>query len=76
MTDKIEELNKRLREVKESFETLRKSGIDSDILITYLQAKTKLGRAKCESFLNHLEDFYNGLIKQSVLDQFEKEGEK
>ena len=65
--DKIELLNKRLQEVKEKFDALKKCGLDEEILEIYLQSKTKLSRRKIKEMLKNLEDFYHKLITTEVL---------
>jgi len=72
MTDKIEILNKRLTEVRDKFIELKKCGIDEEILEIYLYHKTKLPRKKIKEFINHLEDFYNKLIKTKILEELEE----
>jgi len=69
--DKITILNKRLKEVKDKFDALQKSGIDHEILEVYLASKTKLARRDVKRFLSHLEDFYDKLIKTSILKALE-----
>ena len=66
MTDKIETLNKRLKEVREKFEALKKCGMDNEILEIYLHNKTKLSRKDIKKLLNSLDDFYNKLIKEEI----------
>lgn len=68
MTDKITILNKRLREILEKFKAFKKSGIDEDILETYIQAKMKISRQATKKFLKTFEEFYDGLVKGAVLD--------
>ena len=72
MADKIEILNERLREVRDKFNELKECGIDDEILEIYLQSKTKLSRKKIREFINHLDDFYNKLIKTAILEGFEE----
>jgi len=72
MTDKITELNKRLKEVKQKFDALQKSGIDHEILEIYLASKTKISRRDVKKFLSHLEEFYKKLMKGAILDELEK----
>lgn len=67
MPDKITTLNKRLKEVKEKFETLQKSGIDEEILIAWICNKTRMKRADVIKMLKSQEEFYDKLIKESIL---------
>lgn len=71
-TDKLVTLSNRLKEVKEKFEALEKCGIDKDILIIYIQAKTKLSKEKIISMLNSQQDFYDKLIKNAIIDSLEE----
>ncbi|KKK81539.1 hypothetical protein LCGC14_2812410 [marine sediment metagenome] len=73
MTNKIETLNKRLKEVKEKFDALQKSGIDHEILEIYLANKTLLPRRDVKKLLSHLEDFYDRLIKKDILKNLEND---
>jgi len=70
--DKIDKLNKNLKEVKENYETLKRVGVSEDILITYLKAKTKLSEKSTREFLSHLDNFYNGLLKEELVKEMEK----
>ena len=72
MTDKIETLNKRLKEVKEKFEALKKCGIDEEILEIYLAHKTKLSKKNIRLLLNHLDKFYTKLIKEEMVKALEE----
>ena len=72
MADKIETLNKRLTEVRDKFVELKKCGIDEEILEIYLQSKTKLSRKKIKEFINHIDEFYNKLIKNAILKGLKK----
>ncbi len=73
MINKIETLNKRLKEVKEKFDALQKSGIDHEILEIYLANKTLLPRRDVKKLLSHLEDFYDRLIKKDILKNLEND---
>lgn len=72
-TDKITTLSNRLKEVKEKFDALKKSGIDEDILITWIKEKTHLNKADVKRMLNAQEDFYHRLIKESIIKSFEND---
>lgn len=66
--DKVELLNKRLKEVVDKFESLKKSGIDEEILEIFLQHKTGLSKKKIKEVLKNVDDFYNKLLKNLVLN--------
>ena len=70
--NKIKTLNKRLTEVRDKFIELKGCGIDEEILEIYLQFKTKLSRKKIREFIYHLDNFYNRLIKESILEELGK----
>lgn len=72
MADKIETLNKRLTEVRDKFIELKNCGIDEEILEIYLKDKTKLSKKKIREFVYHLEEFYNKLIKNQILENLEE----
>lgn len=67
--DKIETLNERLKEVVEKFEELKSCGMDIEILTIYLEKKTKLSNKKVKEMLFHLDEFYNKLVKSSILEK-------
>ena len=62
--DKLATLSKRLKEARDKFIDLKNCGIDEEILIVYLQHKTKMSRAKVVDFLNNVEDFYDKLVTE------------
>jgi DNA-binding protein H-NS len=64
--DKITILEKRLKEVKEIFEALKKNGISEEILLPYIQMKTKLSRKDVKKMLNSIEEFYEDLVSKEV----------
>ena len=70
--DKIETLNKRLKDVVEKFKQLKECGIDEELLEIYLERKTKLSRKKVKSVLDNMEDFYNKLIKDAIVEKLEE----
>lgn len=74
--DKITILNERLKEILENFEAFRKSGIDEDLLETYIQSKMKISRQATKKFLRTFDDFYHGLVKENILDALEKNEKK
>lgn len=64
--DKVTLLEKRLKEVKEVFEAMKKNGISEEILIPYLQMKTKLSRKDVKKMLNSIEEFYEDLVSKET----------
>lgn len=69
MADKISALEKRLKEVGEKFDALKKCGIDEELLIVYLQHKTKLPRKKIKQMLEETEDFFEKLVSKEVAEE-------
>lgn len=69
MADKIADLEKRLKEVKEKFDALKKAGIDEELLIVYLQHKTKLPRKKIKQMIDETEEFFDKLISKEVAEK-------
>jgi len=65
--DKIETLNKRLREVVDKFNEFQKIGINEDILEMYLQQKTKLSKKNVRLLLKNYEEFYHKLLKEEIV---------
>lgn len=64
MADKIDTLNKRLKEVKDRFDDLVNAGLNQEILIVYLISKTKLSRKKVKELLKNQKEFYDNLIME------------
>ena len=71
-TDKIQTLNNRLKEVKRKFDDLKRSGMDEEILITWIKEKTHLSKGEVKLMLNAQQDFYNRLVKKAILDELKK----
>ena len=65
--DKIETLNKRLKEVVDKFNEFQKIGINEEILEMYLQQKTKLSKKNVRLFLKNYEEFYHKLLKEEIV---------
>lgn len=64
--DKVTLLEKRLKEVKEAFEAMKKNGISEEIMIPYIQMKTKLSRKDVKKMLNSIEEFYEDLVSKET----------
>jgi len=69
MTDKTTLLERRLKEIKEAFESFKKNGVSEDILITYIMSKTKMSRKKVRQMLNAQEEFYENLVSKEVAEK-------
>jgi len=70
--DKIETLNKRLKEVVDKFNQLKKCGVDEELLEIYIEKKTRLSKKKVKDVLKNMEDFYHKLIKNSIVEKLEE----
>jgi len=64
--DKVTLLEKRLKEIKETFEAIKKTGVSEEILIPYIQSKTKLSRRDVKKMLNSIEEFYEDLVSKET----------
>jgi hypothetical protein len=64
--DKVTLLEKRLKEIKEVFESLKKTGVSEEIMIPYIQMKTKLSRKDVKRMLSSIEEFYEDLISKET----------
>lgn len=69
--DKVELLNKRLKEVVDKFEILKKCGVDEEILEIFLQHKTGLSKKKIKEVLKNVDEFYNKLLKNLIVENLE-----
>ena len=67
--DKITQLEKRLKEVVEKFNALKEAGIDEELLIVYLQYKTKLPKKSIKELLNSMEEFFDKLVSKEVAEK-------
>ena len=68
-TDKLTKLSNRLKEVKEKFEALKKSGVDKELLNVWIQHKTKLSKGNVIKMIEAQEDFYTRLVKESIIEK-------
>jgi hypothetical protein len=64
--EKVTLLERRLKEIKETFEALKKNGVNEEILIAYLQNKTKMSRKAIKRMLDNIEQFYEDLVSKEV----------
>lgn len=67
MPDKIKELNERLKKVQEDFKKIKDSGINEEILIIYLQAKTKLSKKDIKKVIDNVDLFFDDLITDEAI---------
>ena len=71
--DKLEELNYRLKKVHEAYESMKQAGIDEELLVVWINSKTKLGKASVKEMLKSQEEFYQKLIKKQMLENLKDE---
>jgi len=71
--DKIDTLSRRLREVVKRFEELQACGVNQDVLVTYLKAKTGLSYRDVKEVLKNYEEFHSKLINKAVVDKLMEE---
>lgn len=67
MTDEIATLSKRMQEIAEKWVQWKESGIDEEILVSWMVDKTKMNKKQIREFLHRQEEFYNKLIKTAVV---------
>ena len=60
-------LGERLKRVQEGFSIMKNLGIDEEILIAWLQVKTKLSAKVIRIMLRSQEEFYERLMKEEML---------
>lgn len=68
MTD-LNKLRKSMEKAVKSFNELKSVGINQDILITYLSAKTGMSKRIIKEVLKNQEKFYNDLIDKEMLKE-------
>lgn len=73
MTDEITTLNERMKEIAEQWAQWRESGIDEEILIAWLMNKTKFSKKQVREFLDRQNEFYNKLIKRTIIRNLKDE---
>lgn len=65
-------LSERIKELSEKFKELKESGIDEDILISYLHDRTKLSYRNVRLMLECVDEFYEKLTSKIFLKALEK----
>lgn len=59
-------IDKQLKAIKESFEFIKSSGLDREILIAYLKDKSGMGKNDIIGVLEAQDDFFAKLTKLAV----------
>ena len=70
---KAEILSERLKKVVESFDAMKKSGIDEEILISWITYKTRMKINDVRKMLEATDEFYNKLLKESIIEGMEED---
>lgn len=65
--DDIEIFNKRLKELNDSLDIIKKYGFDEDILISHLMVKLKVAKKQAIQIIESYNDFYEKTIKKMVI---------
>ena len=66
---KLDTLNKRLNEVKDAYNNLKKSGLNEEMLQIYLMYKCKISMKKAKMIIEQTDLFYKTIVSNEVLDQ-------
>lgn len=69
MSDRLDMLNKQLKELIKKIEIMNKKGLDEEILIIYLAHKTKLSKRKVKLLLDNVDAFYNKIVTRLIGDE-------
>jgi len=72
MKDKIQIFGERLKKVGDGLRAMKHFGLDEGILVAWLCHKLKISEKKALQILRCEEDFFNNLIKESMLDKLEE----
>lgn len=70
--DKIEIFGERLKKLVEGIETMKRFGLDEEILISWLIHRLRVSEKEARSIIKCQEDFYNRLIKKSIIEKLEE----
>ena len=68
MVDKLKLLSKRLKNVAQSLDAMKKTGINQEILMCWLRTKTGLPKKDLQIMLRSTEEFYDKLICEASLE--------
>ena len=66
--DRIKTLNKRLKDVCDKFDALKKCGMDEEILVIYLSSKTGLSKKDVKGLLENMEEFYDKITGKDLVE--------
>ena len=67
--DKVAELSKNLKNMKEKFDALKKSGVNEELLIVWIMHATKYSKKDVKAMLDAQEEFFDKLIQKEVADK-------
>ena len=60
----------KLDQIRQGLEIMKRCGVDDEILIAWIQAKTKFSQKDIKLMLRSTEEFYARLIKKEMLSKF------
>ena len=69
----LKTFEKKLDQIRQGLEIMKRCGIDDEILIAWIQSKTKLSQKDIKLMLKSTEEFYSKLLKKEILKKFEKD---
>jgi hypothetical protein len=73
MKTSVEIFGERLKTLVEGIETMKEFGLDESILVSWLVHRGKLSEKRAKELLKCQEEFYNKLIKKSILEKIKDE---
>lgn len=65
--NKLQKMQKDLKRIKKTFDMFKKSGLNEEVLVLWIQAKVGLSRKKIKQMLNAQEKFFDELIVEDIL---------
>ena len=68
---KIDTFNKRIQELNESLEIIKRFGFDSEILEAYLSFKLKISGKQAREIINCIDDFHRKTINREIVNGLE-----
>jgi len=72
MKDRIEIFGERLKKISDGLIAMKHFGLDEGILVAWLCHRLKISEKKALQILRSEEEFFNGLVKTTILDKLEE----
>ena len=66
----LKTFEKKLDQIRQGLEIMKRCGIDDELLIAWIQSKTKLPQKDIKLMLKSTEEFYGKLLKKEMLKCF------